>query len=287
MSEDHKTISLSPSGQTILLRPLKTQEDYKACVALQEETWGKGFSELVPTAILLVGQKLGGVTAGAFNQQEEMIGFVFGLTGLKDGRLTHWSDMLAVRNDARNLGLGRILKLYQREVLLPLGVEEIYWTFDPLVSRNAHLNLNKLGAEISEYVEEMYPSDTGSELHRGIGMDRIIITWKIRSERVRDALEEKARGIPTLAEDAPVVNSFFEYLVGSAPSGAPESKWIRIEIPSDIHRVKSASLESAQRWRKPTRQAFLHYLARGYKLETFIRDPLSDRSCYLLVKDSL
>ncbi|MGH7545746.1 MAG: GNAT family N-acetyltransferase, partial [Gemmatimonadota bacterium] len=112
----------------MVLRPCETYAEYLECVALQKETWGADFTECVPAAILMVGQKIGGVTAGAFTPDGRLLGFVFGLTGTLDGRPVHWSDMLAVRREARGLGLGRQLKLHQREVLLARGVETVYWT---------------------------------------------------------------------------------------------------------------------------------------------------------------
>src|SRR5205085_3600896 len=136
-------------------------------------TWGESFAEAVPGSILKICQKVGGVAAGAFEVggEERLLGFVFGLTGVRHGRLAHWSHMLAVLPEARDLGLGTRLKLYQRDLLLPLGVESVLWTFDPLEARNAHLNLNRLGAEVLEYVEDMYAGELGSELSKGIGTD--------------------------------------------------------------------------------------------------------------------
>src|SRR5690606_28979184 len=101
---------------------------------------------------------------------------VFGLTGLEHGRLVHWSHMLAVRPEWRDLGVGTRLKAYQREAVARLGVEVIYWSFDPLMARNAHLNLNRLGARVAEYVEDMYGA-TGSTLHAGLGTDRLVVVW--------------------------------------------------------------------------------------------------------------
>ena len=87
--------------------------------------------------------------------------------------------MLAVRPEARDHGIGRRLKLYQRSLVAELGVTQILWTFDPLVSRNAHLNLNALGARVTDYVPDMYGADTGSALHQGIGTDRFVVAWEV------------------------------------------------------------------------------------------------------------
>src|SRR5215218_5492448 len=181
-----------PDGLTF--RPLSSVPDFAACVELQRATWGRSFSDIVPLSILKITQKAGGIAAGAFSPEGLLLGFVYGLTGYVDGRLFHWSHMLAVDRAARDLGLGTRLKLYQREILLPTGVEEVRWTFDPLEARNAHLNFNHLGAEVAEYVEEMYAGEEGSELFEGIGTDRFILSWKITSERVERALADRRAG---------------------------------------------------------------------------------------------
>jgi len=170
------------TGDGIVIRRVETQAEYEECVRIQDETWGAGFSERVPSAILKVAQYLGGVTAAAFDGEEadaRILGFVFGMTGVRDGQLVHWSDMLAVRPEARDHGIGRRLKLYQRSLVAQLGVTQILWTFDPLVSRNAHLNLNALGARVTDYVPDMYGADTGSTLHQGIGTDRFVVAWDV------------------------------------------------------------------------------------------------------------
>ncbi len=149
---------------TVTLRSLEQLRDFEACVELQRETWGRDFSSCVPAPVLMVAQKVGGVTAGAFDGDERLLGFVFGITGYSGGRPLHWSHMLAVREDARDTGLGVKLKLYQRELLLQQGVDTARWTFDPLVAKNAHINLNRLGAVVVEHVENMY-GDSNSTLH--------------------------------------------------------------------------------------------------------------------------
>src|SRR5581483_6808097 len=138
-----------------------------------------GFSERVPAALLKVAQRIGGIAAGAFAPDGRIVGFVFGLTGIENGEIVHWSDMLAVHADFRDHGIGRHLKEFQRATLAPLGVTRIYWTFDPLVARNAHLNLNRLGARVVEYVPDMYGAETSSSLHRGVGTDRFVVAWSI------------------------------------------------------------------------------------------------------------
>lgn len=266
-----------PGG--IVLRPLETYAEYRACVDLQRATWGADFTECVPAAILMVGQKIGGITAGAFGPDGRLLGFVFGLTGILDGRPVHWSDMLAVRDEARGWGLGRRLKVYQRELLLERGVDVAYWTYDPLVARNAHLNLNRLGAEVLEYVQDMYGADTASELHSGLGTDRFVVLWRLRSRRVEQALAGHPPDF-TPFRDAPVVNA--EPEAGGPPveKALPDAPAVRVEVPADIQAVKAASRETPARWRTTTRRAFLHYLSRGYRVAGFHHDAARGRAFY-------
>jgi predicted GNAT superfamily acetyltransferase len=276
--------TVEPRG-TLDIRPLRSHADYEACLALQRDTWGATFSEVVPTAILKVSQRIGGVTAGAFDADGRMLGFVFGMTGIERGRLVHWSDMLAVRPEARNLGLGRRLKEYQRDTLLPLGIEIIYWTFDPLVARNAHLNLNRLGAYVVEYVPDMYGPQTDSVLHRGLGTDRFVVAWPIGERAMADA-PRPAVGAGESALAAPLLNPKAPVIARDFPAELFHAPLLRIEIPADIARVQEQSLEAAAAWRADTRSSFLAALSRGFRVAGIIRDEDADRSFYLLATTS-
>jgi len=251
------------SDDGVVIRRVETQAEYEECVRIQDETWGAGFSERVPAAILKVGQYIGGVTAAAFDRSGEnrsMLGFVFGMTGVRDGQLVHWSDMLAVRPEARNHGVGRRLKLYQRELVAELGVTQILWTFDPLVARNAHLNLNSLGARVTDYVSDMYGADTGSALHQGIGTDRFVVTWEIGGNEAgpHGPAHGPASGDATKHDAA-------------GPHGPARGDDIIVAIPGDIQELIATAPESAREWRETTRAAFLTHMGDGYRVTGFHR----------------
>ncbi|MGI8618769.1 MAG: hypothetical protein ACR2L6_06725 [Gemmatimonadaceae bacterium] len=223
----------------------------------------------MPPAILMVAQKLGGVCAGAFAPDGRMLGFVFGMTGLRDGRLVHWSDMLAVRAEARGAHLGERLKHYQRDLVRAIGVDTMYWTFDPLVARNAHLNLSRLGARAVEYVPNMYGSDTGSPVHGGIATDRIIVAWDLTRPGVAPAPLSRAGEIvnPVSADGLPALNG-----MGDAPL-------IRIVVQRD---AEAEPNERQAVWRGVTREAFLSYLTRGYEVVGFRRSEQGELPSYEL-----
>ncbi|MFQ5549902.1 MAG: GNAT family N-acetyltransferase [Gemmatimonadales bacterium] len=253
------------------IRALEDAADLRTCVALQHETWGSDFGEQVPPALLKVVQKIGGVVAGAFDSGGSLVGFVFGLTGLRDGRPAHWSHMLAVRNEYRDRGLGRMLKEYQKQRVLAIGVETMLWTFDPLVARNAHLNLNRLGVSIEDYVEDMYPGDERGTLDAVIGTDRFVVRWNLVSPVQRTEV------IP-LPECS--VNS-----AGHRPTDpdlTPRDT-IHVEVPPDIHAVKREAPDLARAWRRTSRAAFRHFLAEGYVIQGFGRE--ADRCMYRLVRE--
>jgi predicted GNAT superfamily acetyltransferase len=155
----------------------------------------------------------------------------------------------------------------------------MYWTFDPLVSRNAHLNLNRLGARIDSYVPDYYGSDTGSELHSGLGTDRFIVKWRLKDPRVKKLAGRAGQaGQHVSYAEVPVVN-----VATPEDKALPTAKIVRIEIPGDIQAVKKAEPETAWRWRMVTRRAFMHYLDAGYEVNTIYRDA-TGRSFYVLAR---
>lgn len=273
--------------EQLTFRPLSSEGDYAACIELQRATWGRDFSDAVPMSILKITQKAGGIAAGAFAPDGRLLGFVYGLTGVHGGPLPepvevfHWSHMLAVDPDARDLGLGTRLKLYQRELLLPMGIRHVEWTYDPLEARNAHLNLNHLGAVPDRYVRDMYEGEFGSDLAKGIGTDRFIVAWKIADGRV---VRRLADGPPATEEvvrrfgDAPVVGPLPEGEDGEPP--LPEAPLVRVEIPANVQALKAGHLDLARAFRASTRRAFEHYLGQGWRADTFYRDPQTGRCFY-------
>jgi predicted GNAT superfamily acetyltransferase len=268
------------SAEGVVIRRVESQREYDECVRIEDEIWGAAFNERVPSTILRVSQYLGGVTAAAFEPSGgRMLGFVFGLTGVRDGGLVHWSDLLAVRPEARDRGLGRRLKLFQRSLVTPLGVTRMMWTFDPLVARNAHLNLNALGASVTDYVPDMYGSDTGSSLHNAVGTDRFVVAWDLTREP--GAFRDGA-GPEHLPADSLVVNPMEPDGTRAPLRTSDVIREVYIAIPGDIQQVIATSPERARAWREGTREAFLWYLRSGHRVSGFHR--AGDRGFYHLTR---
>jgi predicted GNAT superfamily acetyltransferase len=248
-----RTDSAGSAAPTVVIRDLASTADYDACVRLQRETWGAGYTDRVPPSMLRVSQRLGGLAAGAFDAADRLVGFVYGLTGILDGTVIHWSHMLAVTPAWRGQGIGCTLKEYQRRALRGTQVAAVCWTFDPLVAAHGRRNLSRLGARVRDYLVDVYPN-TGSELH-AFGTDRLVVWWP-----VEDARPEHGPGVP------------------GAPGAAAAA--IRIEVPPDILSVANRSLEQARAWRVTTRAAFTRAFAAGYRVTGFLED--RDRCCYVL-----
>jgi predicted GNAT superfamily acetyltransferase len=234
---------------------------------------------------LQIVQKVGGVAVGAFDEADRLLGFVFGITGVKDGRLVHGSHSLAVQPQLRNTGLGRRLKEYQRELLQPLGVESIYWTYDPLVAKNAYLNLNRLGAEVVEYVVEMY-GRTGSVLHT-LGTDRLVVAWRIAGDAGAVGsggapVGATASTIASAAASAPVANLTTAGTPLEPTAPLPSAARVRIAIPADLDDVLHVDPELARRWQGTVQRSFLHYLGAGYRVTGFERAGEAGRCYYHL-----
>jgi predicted GNAT superfamily acetyltransferase len=261
----------------IEIRPLAGGAERRECVRLQAAIWGAGFADQVPPSILMIAQETGGVASGAF-AGDVLVGFVFGITGLRDGRLVHWSDMLAVRPDHRHHGLGVRLKLHQRDLLLPLGVEVVLWTFDPLVSRNAHLNLRRLGAVARDYRRDLYGHPT-SPLHAGIGTDRLLVEWWIAGDRVRQRLLQATGAAAAPPAEAPLLNPHVVESGVARPGravDAPTGDTVAIAIPGDLDAVRDHDMALAGAWRRNVRSAFELAFAAGYVAVDLVRgDPCS------------
>jgi len=233
-------------SQEIAIRRCETLEEFEACVCLQKKVWNFSDADLVPARLFVVADSIGGQVIGAFDG-DEMVGFAMAIPGSRTGHSYLHSHMLAVMESYRNLGLGRRLKLFQREDALDRGFELIEWTFDPLEIKNAFLNLEKLGAIARRYHVNHYGITT-SALQGGMPTDRLIAEWWLNSRRVRDLLG-----------------------TGSLPPFKVEN---RIPVPAEIYawRVSEADRTKALEVQGRNRDYFLKLFAGGQAALGYERD---------------
>lgn len=169
----------------ITVRECTTIEEFDGCVYLQREAFGLPDLELSPRRHLIVSRSAGGWTLGAF-AAERMVGFVHHLVAVRAGNeIFGYSHVMAVAKDYQNKGVGARLKWAQRERALGEGRKLIKWTWDPMMARNAHFNLNRLGANVDTYSDNFYGMDYNLERAVGLPSDRLSATWLLDSERVR------------------------------------------------------------------------------------------------------
>jgi predicted GNAT superfamily acetyltransferase len=187
-------MNVSPKDSTIIeIRPLTTLEHFERCVVLQLEVWGYSDGDVIPRRVFIVAQRIGGQVIGAFNG-DTIIGFAMALPGYRNGYPYLHSHMLAVLPEYRNAGLGRRLKLAQRDDAIARGFDLMEWTFDPLEIKNAHLNIARLGAISRRYQADFY-GPSSSPLQGGLPTDRLYAEWWLKSSRVTNLLSGKPQSI--------------------------------------------------------------------------------------------
>lgn len=184
-------------GADITVRALHSLQEFQRCVQIAREVWGDADSETEPHVTYVIAEHTGGQVLGAFDG-DTMVGFTKAYVGLHDHAPYLHSHMAAVLASHRNHHVGRQLKLFQREDALRRGFRLIEWTFDPLETRNAHFNINRLGGISRRYIPDFYGITT-SPLHRGMPTDRLLVEWHLDSPRVIAAISEltvEARDCP-------------------------------------------------------------------------------------------
>jgi predicted GNAT superfamily acetyltransferase len=180
----------------IHIQPLTTLEHFERCVVLQIEVWGYSDGDVIPRRVFVVAQRIGGQVIGAF-EDDTLVGFAMSLPGYRDGKSYLHSHMLAVLPHYRNAGIGRRLKLAQRDDAIARGFDLMEWTFDPLEIRNAHLNIARLGVIVRRYQPDFY-GPSSSPLQGGLPTDRLYAEWWLRSDRVAGTLRGEAPPIEVI-----------------------------------------------------------------------------------------
>jgi len=230
------------------IRHCRTIAEYEECLRLECVTWGQGI--LVPTAIFVVAQETGGQILGAY-AGNEMVGFTLALAGVHEGRPFLHSHMTAVLEPFRDRGVGRKLKLFQRNDALARGFQLVEWTFDPLELKNAHFNFMRLGAIARRFIPNCY-GVTESPLHASMPTDRLVAEWWLDSPRVNSLLAASA---PTEGHSqATQPQTQIEPPVCAAT----------ISVPLDVTELRQRDRAAAQKIQSDVRAQFESCFARGY-----------------------
>jgi predicted GNAT superfamily acetyltransferase len=216
------------------VRHCTTISEYEECVRVEHATWGEEIA--VPSAIFVVAHHTGGQVIGAYDQGK-MIGFTLGLAGVRAAKPFLHSHMTAVLPEYRDRGVGRRLKLFQRQDALRRGIDLIEWTFDPLEFRNAHFNFERLGAVARRYIPDCY-GITESPLHAGLPTDRLVAEWWLNSERVK----------AILADDPLPVKGTSE----------------RIVLPGNLDEIRAKDRAAALKIQTEARERFEQLFQQGY-----------------------
>lgn len=278
---------------TIEIRPLETIIEIRMVEDLQREVWGNTPTDIVPLHLLTTVAHNGGVLLGAWDAEaERLVGFVFGFLGTDDpdprriaaANLKHCSHMLGVIPDYRDQRVGYQLKLAQRERVLQQGVRLITWTYDPLESRNAQLNIARLGCICKTYIREVY-GEMHDTLNKGLPSDRFQVEWWLTSSRV----EQKISGDrPPLTFDSfisvgtSILNPITNWGAVAAPRPAdsvltPDGTFALVEIPADFQQLKANDLSLARDWKLQVRAIFESAFAAGYLVTDFLKKTIEGR----------
>jgi predicted GNAT superfamily acetyltransferase len=243
------------TSDSIVVRNCTALDEFRACVALQKEVWGFADNELVPLRIFSLAPKIGGQVIGAFDG-ETVAGFAFSIPGTRHGRSYLHSHMLGVKSDYRDSGLGRRIKLFQRQDALAQGYELMEWTFDPLEIKNSYFNLERLGAIARRYNINQY-GITSSPLQGFLPTDRLVAEWWLTSKRVETLL---ARGERVAFEEK-----------------------LRIAVPAEIYAWKAGTetREQAAAVQLRNREQFLQAFSNGLACLGYRRDEKGDGSFLL------
>jgi len=263
------------------IRPVEGYAEYVACEQIQRDVWDEHGA--VPLHMLLTAQTSGGVLLGAFDAEAPgapMVGSVFGFLGrAADGRLKHCSHMAAVLAGYRDARIGERLKLAQREAVLGQGIELMTWTFDPLISRNARLNIRKLGAICRTYKPNIYGPEPVPEGE--LPSDRFQVEWWLASGRVEARLAGADRP-PSAAEILAGATLLNPDPAGPAAQIAGER--LALRIPADIDALRAADFPRARAWRYQLRELARAAFAAGYHVAEYVRE--GDDGYYLLLRSA-
>jgi predicted GNAT superfamily acetyltransferase len=263
----------------VTIRDVRGAEELRACQDLQRRAWGiteDGY--VLPVATMAGAQQVGGLILGAFDSNQQLVGFAFAFLGRLQGRLILYSQLTGVHPAQQSTGVGRMLKFEQRRRARDMGLEAVVWAFDPLQASNAAFNLGVLGATCRTYEVDMYGARTDA-LNAGLATDRLLAEWPTTSaDPAAGRTEPWPDGVElidtTVTHELPTVDR-----INPIPSDATH---LHVTIPGRIADVKTYGPPSAAReWQLALRETFQAAFGAGFVAVGFSRaDP--HQPCYLL-----
>jgi predicted GNAT superfamily acetyltransferase len=224
----------------IVIRHCRGIPEFEACIRVEREVWKSSDIDIVPTPLFVVASETGGQVLGAF-QGADLVGFTLAICGWRARRPFLHSHMTAVLPAHRDSGIGRRLKLYQREDALARGINLVEWTFDPLVTKNAYFNFMRLGAIARRYIPNAYGITT-SPLHGSLPTDRLVAEWHLRSDRVKRVLAGKPVAI-------------------RAVNG---KKAVQLDVPGNLDELREQDPVRVGQVQAVIRENFLTWFKKGY-----------------------
>ncbi|UFJ41573.1 GNAT family N-acetyltransferase [Brevibacillus humidisoli] len=267
----------------ITMKKLTSPLEFQQMEQLEAAVWSE--KSVIPLHMTLTLAKFGGLFLGAFDE-EEMIGFLYSFPGHLEGEPLLCSHMLGFLPAYRKQGLGVKMKWFQREEALRLGYQKISWTYDPLETVNATVNIAKLGGMVRRYVPNCY-GELHDEMNKGLPTDRFIVEWLLDSERVRQ-YSSTLNKQPAASRSFPKVLSWKQDEQGLPvplePVWETDEPFIGISVPAYFQQIKRTDMNTAKEWRQVTRQLFPHYFSNGYTVVDVIRQADELTVTYLLQK---
>jgi predicted GNAT superfamily acetyltransferase len=241
------------SDPGVAIRECSSIEDFQQCIELERAVWRDADLGIMPIRLYMISKACNAPTIGAFEPSGRLVGFVHTMIALLDGHVVYHSHLAAVLEDLRHQDIGFRMKLAQRQHAIEAGVPLIIWTFDPLQSSNAHLNINKLGAIVRRYEDNYYSEGLSTVFDSEVPTDRIFAEWWVSSQHVESVLAGNHRACPQTKS---------------------------VLIPEDVNKVRSRSVEEHLKWRIRVREDFHAALDGGLIVRGFERADGTSR--YLL-----
>jgi predicted GNAT superfamily acetyltransferase len=282
-----------PSGETFTIAEMTTPAEMEEWQTVDLTVWPGSPLEAAPVHMLITHQRSGGLVLGARDAAGKMIGILLGFPGVKAGRPVHCSHLLGILPEWRGRDVGYYMKRRQREWALTQGYDLVNWTYDPLETRNARLNIAKLGGIVREYTTNLYGVGRDG-LNLGLETDRFTISWHIRHPSVEERLAGRApipgldalraAGIPVLTRTE-VMGGSVPYLSLSTIQSVAGATPALVETPANFQSIKAEDPEAARAWREGLRAVFPPLFARGLAVLHALRvpDPVLSWRCYYLL----